>query len=66
MKPKLKFARVRIAWYKWEIPCCECEFEKLNGSEHVCSTCLKLRRNGEYWHPVIVPVPIIDFNLPDD
>lgn len=54
MKPKLKFARVRIVWEQGRIPCIECSFKNLNGWERVCSVCMRGFREACDYHPVIV------------
>lgn len=54
MKPKLKFARVRIMWVEGRIPCLECPFYRLFGHEPVCSACMKNLREVDDYHPVIV------------
>lgn len=58
MKPKLKFARVRIVWEQGGIPCNKCPFVNLNGWERVCSVCMggfrdDFREACDY-HPIIV------------
>ena len=54
MKPKLKFARVRIVWEQGRIPCIECPFDNLNGWERVCSVCMRGLREACDYHPIIV------------
>ena len=54
MKPKLKFARVRIVWEQGRIPCIECPFKGLNGWEPVCSICMRGIREDNNYHPIIV------------
>lgn len=63
MKPRLKFARVRIEWEAGRIPCTECPFEALSGTEPVCSACMdnfhEINPNVNDFHPIIVSDEIV-------
>lgn len=54
MKPRLKFARVRIEWVQGPWPCSDCFFTNLNGWEPVSSDCMDKWRTPDECHPVIV------------
>lgn len=57
MKPRLKFARVRIVWESGRIPCLECPFNNLRGWEPICKAYMKAFLDGSNdgdFHPIIV------------